>query len=529
MDILLRILRAVECINSNTKVSDVYLRMHNLDGAHKELAKDLAYATYKHLHCIEVTSESPVEERRKAYIHYTKLKSKLKKTYLTQTTVPLSAVPIQSCKLTPFHKARYSLASYEEAKDLPVSDQVLNPTAMPVDISTSDELKEFFDRLRNPTKAIAIKSDDIGSYEQYKKGAYYTDGRIDLCKQVVGPDHIETLMQSIRMNPNITHFLLGNNIIGPIGAKAIADFIADPTKLSNIQTWYIAGNAIDSAGAALISQSLATDTHCKDLWLKRNPISIEGAKALAKMLETNKSIETLDLDNTAIMDEGCIALFESLQHNTTLKSIYLDANALTQRSAAAIVNYINSKVINNLPGITHLSLSMNRLGNLGAMMITQALHMSCYPIKCLVLGGNRIELTGLRNILDFAAESKTLEVLDIGYYKATADMGELPNSFGDKGARYLAGFIMLNTPLKYLGFHNTHIPDLSIIKAAIQFNTNLCLVAHEQFQLSCVEIHDRCKQNSGMSADDHRELVRKLKHGDNIWVIDSIYRNRMST
>ncbi len=509
-------------------ISNVGMRMPGLNATHRETTKVLARELFLRLHGKDIGPNAPVEERKNIYINYTKLRSALKKAYVEHATVRnLAEKKPKSCKLTPFHQARYSSELYQRAKDLPLSEQVLLPTAMPVDVSKYDELKDFFERLRMPTNAEATRFDDIGAYEEFKRGAYYVDGRIDLCKQVVGPDHIQSLMQSIRMNPNIIHFLLGNNIIGSIGAKAIADFIADPTKLSNIQTWYIAGNNINSEGTALIATSLANDTHCKDLWLKRNPVGVNGAKALAKMLETNKSIETIDLDNTAILDDGCIAIFESLAHNTTLKSVYLDANALTVKSALAIAKYFYHKQTTNKPGITHLSLSMNRMEDDGAIHISDALLHSRYPLQCLVLSSNRIELHGLKHILTYAATSTTLKVLDVGYYKATADMGELPNSFGNTGARYLAAFIMLNTPLRYLGFHNTHITDMSQIKAAIECNTNLYMVSPEQFLVSCANLYEYCRRNSGLSIEEHKKLARRLRHGDNIWVIDSIYRNNM--
>ena len=35
---------------------------------------------------------------------------------------------------------------------------------------------------------------------------------MDLCKQVVGPTHIEALCDAVGTNPYVKHFLLGNNI-----------------------------------------------------------------------------------------------------------------------------------------------------------------------------------------------------------------------------------------------------------------------------------------------------------------------------
>lgn len=60
---------------------------------------------------------------------------------------------------------------------------------------------------------------------EFEKGVLYADGRIDLCKMVAGPRNIGDLMDSLKPNTFSRHFLLGNNVIGPTGAKAIASFI----------------------------------------------------------------------------------------------------------------------------------------------------------------------------------------------------------------------------------------------------------------------------------------------------------------
>lgn len=494
-----------------------------------DLAKELAYAFMNLLHGTNYTHDSPAKERQKPYVHYTKLKSMLKHQYYEQLAAKNIAKHSKNygmCKLSKYHKARTSVVHYNEAKDLPLSEQITKPTPMEVQVAPLSELQEIFDRLAKNGPALPVKSDEIGSYEQFNRGAYYTDGRIDLCKQVVGPDHIGKLCDSIRNNPNVKHFLLGNNIAGYIGAARIADLINDQYKACKISTWYLAGNCIDGPGMELIAGALSMDTDCKHLWLKRNPIGITGAKALAKMFEYNNTIEVLDLDNTAIMDEGCIALFSALKNNTSLRSIYLDANGLTPASSAAIADYFNHKVATGQPGVKLLSLSINRLGDDGIIPIINSLYH--YPLTSLTIGSNRIELTGLKSVLFWAVNSDSLEVLDIGYYKATADMGELPNSFGNEGARLIACFILMNPPVHYLSFHNTHITDLSVIDAVMPYNTNLVSVTCEQGTTSSKTIHRITERNQVLyPGQSIKEVVRNMKHGKDVWVIDSIYRNRM--
>lgn len=67
------------------------------------------------------------------------------------------------------------------------------------------------------------------------------DGRLDLCKMVVGKTGIKPLLDSMEGNDSVKRLLLGNNVVGDYGAKFISEFINKGSKLT---TWYIAGNDI---------------------------------------------------------------------------------------------------------------------------------------------------------------------------------------------------------------------------------------------------------------------------------------------
>ena len=65
-------------------------------------------------------------------------------------------------------------------------------------------------------------------------------------RRVLGPPNIHNLMTSLRENAFVRHFLLGNNMIGPLGAKIIARWVIDHP--DNVETWYLAGNCISLEG-----------------------------------------------------------------------------------------------------------------------------------------------------------------------------------------------------------------------------------------------------------------------------------------
>lgn len=545
------------------KVVGSVMNLSGFDLGKNPLVYEVAYGIYNKVKSMEwatvsadpftnVTKESSREYRYVALEYYKLIKKQLKHAFVSnieKNREEQNRLNPPTCKMTPFHKARNVVQSYLESKDMPLSSQVLEPTAMPVDIASKDDLMDFFTMLSTNQPAIGKLSDELGVYDQYTRGAFYTDGRIDLCKQVVGPIHIETLMESFRLNPYVKHFLLGNNIIGLKGAAAIANFLRDKSRKSFITTWYLAGNDIDAVGMADIADALTYDRDCQFLWLKRNPIKVGGALALAKMLKINNTIRVLDLSNTAIMDEGCVAIFDALKYNTTLESIYIDANGLTEVSAHAIAAYFKHAGDNRQRCIKLLSMSINRIGDAGAIAIANELTGS-YQVQSLTIGSNRIELAGLKALLKFALSNsdylrisglaQPLDVLDIGCYKSTADMGELPNSFCDVGAKLISQFILENTSLKCLGLHNTHITEtgLEMIAAVLPFNKNLLMFSYEQASIidkirgrsAGRKILDSIASNVerlGMTAVDYKQYIRKMKHGKDIWVIDSIYRNAM--
>lgn len=190
-----------------------------------------------------------VTERKWAYIRFARLLRDLKKLYHLQHPVLKPPHKALACARFPDHKLARLHGNddiYHKLLDLPLQEPITNPSAMPVDIAQENELEPFFQHLQSNVPAHPIHSDKNGDYISFQRGAHYTDGRIDLCKQVVGPDHIRTLMKSIRGNPHVEHFLLGNNIIGLVGGEAIGTFLSTHHRQSRIKTWYLAGNSLDA-------------------------------------------------------------------------------------------------------------------------------------------------------------------------------------------------------------------------------------------------------------------------------------------
>lgn len=469
---------------------------------------------------LPVSEDSEKKERQKAYVAYNRARHRL--SVLAGSSAEPEIPPTHH--KSPFHAARYRVEVYNERKEsTEMGEAVAHPTAMAVEVSDETSLQGVLNELQ----ADRAVSSDV---EVFTKGALFADGRVDMCKQVVGPDHIRKHMDAVARSSRVKHFLLGNNIVGGEGARAIGEFISRWDKKCSIETWYLAGNDIDGPGMWSLALPLARDTAARSLWLKRNPLGLDGARAVSHLLTHNRSLQTLDLQNTGLMDEGCAVLFEGLRHHPSLTSLYLDANGLSAASGESIAGYFLATAGGGHHQLARLSVGLNRLGDEGTRKIAASLGDA--HLVSLNLNANRIETEGLGAILDWARRSTSLRCLDLGYYKSAADMQELPNNFSDPAAsRALSEFIRHDTPLQQLHVNTTLMTASGIAELAssLQNNTHLLQLGCFQHHLVLekrlvVQIAKQLRKNRDAFMLQH---FRTQKHGEEIYRIDSMYRNKM--
>ncbi len=474
-----------------------------------------------------------IEDKTVAYIKFSQLISKLTKSYRQLQIKLKNEKQIGLWMQNDYKKARHN-NQYElwlELKDRPLSDLIICPQAEPVQIAEYSDLEPFFKFLEANGKIT-----DGQPLLEFNKGAFFSEGRIDLCKQVVGPTWIDKLMLALKQNTNVKHFLLGNNITNFTGGTKIANFISDPTKKCNIETWYLGGNDFDDKSIKLIAQSLYHDKHCTSLWLKRNPLGLDGAMEISQLLTHNKTIKIIDLQNTGLLDLGIRNLIAGLQYNDIVRHLYLDANGISELGIRYISAYIEHRNAINKIGITSWWLDINRLGDSGMKTLSDVLAKDKF-IKRLSVGSNRFEHQGMKYLCESLANHPTLFMLHLGMYKATADVQELCNRIGNEGVKHLCKLLQSNNRIKLLNItHNSiEIEGIVLLAEAINSNDNLLHVEYEQYGLKIPdEIHsvidnklnENCMNNLGMNHETFvKTKLRTMKHTSKISNIDSIYRN----
>lgn len=276
----------------------------------------------------------------------------------------------------------------------------------------------------------------------FPKGTIRPDGRLDLCKQSIGPAGARLVTESLRQNTHIRHLLLGTNGIGDAGAAALVPLVAENTSL---QTLYLGCNYIQPPGIALLCDALALNKSVEGLWLKRNPLGDAGLSHVARLLEQNYTIRILDLVNTQLGPEGLQQLVDVLVGSRcTVERLYLGGNQLTPESAPLL-----ARLLTESRTLTGLLLNVNRLGDTGCLVLAEALQKNTTLIE-LGLASNGAGETGVIALLKAIEGHPSLQVVDLGYSPSTRVLGAQPNELNDRVAEVLGDYLVVNDKIRSL-------------------------------------------------------------------------------
>ncbi|QIW97503.1 hypothetical protein AMS68_003021 [Peltaster fructicola] len=440
----------------------------------------------------------------------------------------------------------FEQGQWDEIND-PLSYNGAASLPMPVEVSSKESLAPFFAHLKGDGSYLPVEGGVPGKEPYYntemlefEKGVIYSDGRVDLCKMVTGPRNIGDLMDSLKPNTFAKHFLLGNNIIGPVGAKAIAAFIDEFPR--RFETWYLAGNCIDTAGFALLVNAMVKSPVITNVWLKRNPLGTAAAQDVFRLITQSKALRTLDLDQTELGDAGVAMVFSMLadaDQPVALRHIYLNACGVGPRACKEISRYLSTRNCQ----LTSLYMSNNPIGH-SLALLASGVAASC--LTRLSLQSCGLGDTGTVPFLEAVIKYPTLKVLDLGQSYATKDLGMRYNWLTCTAV--LVRVVQANT-LQYLNIAHSPMPsaDLNqILYAAVESSSLLWL----QMKALAVGGRSYADIKAGQEYRRMMEHVRKRLHAnvaeqykmpylefeagqkrfmlspDDVRLIDSVYRNR---
>ncbi|KAK2003959.1 leucine rich repeat protein [Colletotrichum falcatum] len=376
----------------------------------------------------------------------------------------------------------------------PVTLNGVKAIPMPVVVADAADLAPFFHHLEQRgtheldqgSAGAALEGDKGEPYygvkgAEFRKGVVYEDGRMDLCKMVVGPDHIGNLMDSLRPNSFVRHFLLGNNIIGPVGAREIARFVRELPGRMN--TWYLAGNCIDATSFKTLVDALVESEAVTNIWLKRNPLGSAAAADVYRLITETKNLRTLDLDQTELGDAGTAELFRRLaafsvaipgRRQLPLRNIYLNGNGISTKAAVAIAEFLGSPAC----GITSLYLSCNPLGDQGAQALASGI-CKALQLSRLSLQSTGLTAAGASHLFRAFTTHPGVRFLDVGQAYATVDLGQAWNYIDRDAVPSICELVSTNQTLQCLKLGHCPIspPELRKIDAAVLESSLLCYTA----------------------------------------------------
>lgn len=328
-------------------------------------------------------------------------------------------------------------------------------TPMPVKIGSEQDFAPIFGFLAQD-KSIHQDDVDVGipGFEllwgnptlEFDRGIVYEDGRLDLCKMVVGPTHIGKLMESLESNHKIRHFLLGNNAISTTGAKSIAEFISKyPDRM---ETWYLAGCHITRHGLSLLAPSMLKSKSITNLWFKRNPFGPNSSGILAELVLKTQNLRTLDLETTELGDEGVYQFITSITGKpSSLRHIYLNANGIGEKACESIGKYLAHPSCL----LESLFLSTNPIGDAGMQLLAPGLSKS-KTLKRFTCASSGLTSKGLAYFADTVTSNDAtapLMTLDLGSSQTTIAHGLKYNYFDEACVPALQKLMLLPT-LHYL-------------------------------------------------------------------------------
>lgn len=340
----------------------------------------------------------------------------------------------------------------------------------------------------------------------FPRGTHLPDGRLDLCKQNLGPDGCRRIANALNGNEFVRSLLLGTNGIGDSGANDIGVLLRSNT---NLEVLYLGCNGITAEGVQILVEPLYKNQHLTGLWLKRNPIGDKGVEAIAKLIANHKSLKVLDLVNCGFGRRGMKSLCSALQNkDCPIERLYLGGNGLDAEDAIEL-----SKVLSRNDRLKSVYLNVGAIGDRGTEAIAKTMERNQNLLE-LGMASNGISHHGLKSLLPSVIHNRTLRSLDLGYGASTKILAAKPNSFGDESTKLISRLLQYNQTLRYLNLARTGISKSGreILETAIATNCTIqrCVIDGGWSQSIRSHLQANQIQELADSAPEEVRLIRSV-------------------
>ncbi|MDB4931137.1 MAG: gala protein, partial [Myxococcaceae bacterium] len=283
---------------------------------------------------------------------------------------------------------------------------------------------------------------------RFPRGTLLPDGRLDLCKQGVGPDGAWAVARALAANPYVTSVMMGADHLGPEGALALAAAAAAPA----VDTLYLGCNAVGVEGARALADAVIAQDRIRALWIKRNELGPGGAAELARMLREARGLRTLDAVSNELGPDGVAALCAAAAVSPSpLETLFLCGNRAGVDGARRLADLIARR-----PSLRAVFFAGNAVGDEGARLLAAALRHAP-GLRVLGLSSNDIGPDGARALALALRDHPGLRALELGAVRAADVLGVAPNRLGDEGAAALADALRVNRTLQSLDLRGSGV------------------------------------------------------------------------
>lgn len=240
--------------------------------------------------------------------------------------------------------------------------------------------------------------------------------------------------------PTRDHEYATIDVLGNLKFNAVTEYV------------FLYEELIRNEGVAILAESLRYNTMINTLELSSNGISEDGINDLSEALKVNVALHQLRLSNNQIRAGGAVALASALRINSTLGILDITSNYIggyydkgvfvaTPDGSTAIAAALKENT-----ALTHLSLSLNNIGDTDATALADALKVNTV-LEYLELTQNQIGAGGAADLGEALNTNTTLKEMLLGF-----------NPVGDDGAKALAAALKGNNTLKKLKVAGDELP-----------------------------------------------------------------------
>lgn len=96
---------------------------------------------------------------------------------------------------TAINMAKFKRQAMQYLMQAPLSQAIINPVPEPVDVSSHEQMRPLYEWLAQNK----LTDEDL----KFLRGTVTADGRLDLCKQVIGPQGIKPLLDSLQCSKQV--------------------------------------------------------------------------------------------------------------------------------------------------------------------------------------------------------------------------------------------------------------------------------------------------------------------------------------